>query len=1809
MDDRTSSLGRAARALERAEARIRELEQAAHAPIAIVGMACRFPGGAHTPRDFWRLLEEKRDAITDIPRSRWDPEEYFDPTPGTAGKTYVRQGGFVADVECFDPEFFGISVREAQSIDPQQRMLLEVSWEAIEDSGRAPASLRGTDVGVFVGIASVDWSDLASQLPDRTIGPHQSTGTSPSVAAGRLAFVMGLTGPAMAISTACSSSLVAVHLACESLRRRECSAALAGGVNALLTPRGMLKFSMTRMLSLDGRCKAFDARADGYVRGEGCGIVVLKRLSDALSDGDRIHAVIRGSGVNQDGRTQGLTVPSGVAQADVIRRALRQARVGPNEVSYVEAHGTGTALGDPIEVEAIATVYGKPPRSAPLPIGSVKTNLGHLEAAAGIAGLMKVVLALEHERIPAQLHFTKPNPRIDMASLGITIASEAMPWPRTEGPRKGAVSSFGFSGTNAHVILEEAPTDSLASAKKPPDEAHVLCLSAHTEAALRQEASKMLRRLAGSDVALEDVCWSQNTVRSGHPHRLAVLGTSRADIVRSLTETLRGRRDARVITDRAEGRPKVAFLFPAEDASFTGSAVALYEHEPSFREVFDRCAAAARREPRELLRPERTAGRSAELLRHVVAFSLESALAALWRSWGVEPTLVCGHGVGAYVAASVAGVLAMEDALRLVLRRADLVGSAPEARAILVHADRDAIAHLLRPRTAGVAVVHHRGATTLTGEARAIEEMGWELESEGIRYEAHDDANAAHSPLLGRGSTSLEDEARGIPHQTMNVSIVDARTGALVDPTVSWPAHWRAELEETVRMDLAACTLARLGCEAFFEIGPSGMLARARRAVETAPIEGDRLWLPSMPRSDGAGGREEARFSLARAYARGVGVDWDRVMRWRACRRIELPAYSFQRRRFSPPRAERRARTGTPTASSHPIAPTGHPLLREESLLLETKLGPTLPPLIEEHRIFGGVVVAAATQIAMVVEALTRQTPSVVLEDLVFLAPLRLVPGVATRVRLAVSTEPRGMRSFRISSCREDEADPRWTTHSEGRVSEARALARVADRAPAERANDLPPGASATDFYARFVDRGYGIGPPYRWLEEMWLDEGEGVARMRRATPRDLADGFRLHPGLLDSCSQLQSEIQARQRQAAYAEGDLYVPFRVDRFSVFSTTWDGELWCHARTTAESATAGVTEMRLMDVDGKVLVHAEGVQGRRVKRHQLGAGAVESGWIHGVTWERIPTNGEEPRTERADRVTWLLGRDDGWAGEATGELRRRGRPGLVVELRGHAAYDVEGWRRTIRELLSSAKLRPPTAGTLPPLSIVHLSALDRTADDRSGARALLALAKALTELDTPVEVVVVTAGAHLIGKHAVDHEQAPTWGLARVIRRECSSLRVRTIDLDPDVDRPTATRELIDELLHDHDEHASETAVRQGRRLAPIIKPMSLSESESTLEIRGHTSFLVTGGTGALGTKTAEYLVARGARHVVLTSRRGESAANDASLKALRASGARVVVESADVADETAMHALITRFGREWPPLRGVVHAAGTIRDAALRNQTDEGLTSVMSAKVDGARILHALTSGLPLDFFVLYSSSTALLGTPGQANYAAGNAYLDALAAHRASLGLPVTSIQWGPWVGAGLAASGDGAVREQRRARGVVELEPSDAMTIFGAAVASRVPVVAVMRVDWDLYLGGVEPHAQGPLRGLAGADAKAPAKGSDARADEGDAFVTTVRRAQGSERRRLLLESMERLVRKALMTERSLDPRAALWQMGMDSLMMVDLAARIRRLLGLPIPVTRLFDFGTIDALVDYLVVELDRAGSDDGAPGTHQG
>ena len=1469
-DGQLSPLKRALVAIKDLRARVDSLEHARTEPIAIVGMACRYPGAPNV-QEFWRMLESGTDAIRDVPPDRWDVDAYYDPDPDAPGKMYVRQGGFIDQVDKFDAGFFGISPREVVTMDPQQRLLLEVSWEALENAGITAPSLSTAPVGVFVGISTNDYNSLTTQHVDQAkVDAYMGTGGAMCVAAGRISYILGVRGPAMAIDTACSSSLVAVDLAVQHLRTGKCSLALAGGVNLVLAPTGTLYLSKFRALSPTDRCRSFDASADGYVRGEGCGVLVLKRLSQAQADGDNILAVIRGSATNHDGRSSGLTVPSGLAQQAVIRAALENGNVDPAHVDYVEAHGTGTPLGDPIELRALGAVLreGRAPENR-LRVGTVKTNIGHSEAASGVAAVIKVVLSMQHKRIPPTLHFTTPNPHIPWDELPLDIVTRTTPWEENGHRQIGGVSSYGLSGTNVHLVLEATPSGTTSESCDRDRPLHPLTLSAASDAALKQLAGNVARHLEQhAEDAFADVVFSANTGRAALDHRLAVVAGTQAEAIEALRGFEAGATSGSLSSGRAVAaeRRKVAFLFTGQGSQYAGMARELYETEPVFRATLDRCDALLSDVlPTRLLSVlSAVPGSPEEALidqtgyTQPALYSVECALADLWRAWGITPAAVMGHSVGEYAAAYVAGVFSLEDGLRLIAARGRLMQALPAGgRMTAVFATEAVVARAVAVQAAEVSIAAINGPenTVISGSGRGVAAVLSQLAAEGIRSKDLVVSHAFHSPLMDAMLAEYERIVAATTFSDPSIRLISNVTGkAAGRGEVTNAAYWRRHVREAVRFADSVRTLHELGIETFLEIGPNPvLLGMASRCV----AEATGTWLPSLRK--GQSDWSQMLRSLASLYVRGADVDWKAFDAGRPRRRLLLPNYPFQRERYW---------IDTAKSQRKEVANRLHPLLetRLQSPLLTdsvftVRMSANDPDFVADHVVFDLTVFPATGYIEIARAAARLLGHDSAVEELAIDEPLILDADVERDVQVVLASAQNGRSAFRVFSRAADaRSDEPWSRHASGFTRPFADAPAVPDVSlDAARASCADP-VDVPALYETLKEHGINYGPLFRGMQQLWKGERQALGRLQMPARLVREKGYLLHPAFLDAALQVMGAAFVAPEDSS---DQVFLPVGIQSVRVYApvstSVWS---WARIHEAPASAQTMQVDVRWFDDDGRVLLELNGITVKRASAaalRKLGTRSLED-WVYEIQWEAREIAGNATAPTR-----WLvLGERGAMATHIADALRKRG----AATVHGFSASQYIARPDEYElNLEDPAQLEEMIADAGAPLDgIVCLADVDRDGSNANldeqelaverSSRRVFALVKALTRAGQAPRLFLITRGAQAAGSvpNPLDLAQAALWGLGRVVALEHPELRCTLVDLDPfeDTEAPAA---LADELCGQTRE--DQVALRGGVRLVPRLVRHRRGASDKKLAVPDAPSFqLTTTSRGVLDTLVIE-----------------------------------------------------------------------------------------------------------------------------------------------------------------------------------------------------------------------------------------------------------------------------------------------------------------------------------------------------------------
>ncbi|MBZ0278144.1 MAG: SDR family NAD(P)-dependent oxidoreductase [Anaerolineae bacterium] len=1987
-NERKSLLKNALLAVEEMQAKLDAAEQAKREPIAIVGMSCRYPGGANSLEQYWQFLHDGADLVGGVPSGRWDVAAtgHLDLDPQKPLASW--QGGFLDHVDEFDSQFFGIIPREANTMDPQQRLVLEVAWEALEHAGIPADSLKGSQTGVFIGITTNDYSSISRNVDPAQWDVYIATGSALNVVPGRLAYTLGLHGPSVAVDTACSSSLVALHLACQSLRSGESNLVITGGVNAILSPDAFLVFNKWGMMAPDGRCKTFDASADGFVRAEGCGIIVLKRLSDALVSGDRILALVRGSAVNQDGRSTGLTAPNDRAQEQVIRTALVNAGVQPHELSYIEAHGTGTSLGDPIEIEAIgAALREDRPQDQPLMIGSVKTNIGHAESAAGIAGVIKTVLAMQHGEIPPHLHLTERSSRIPWPDFPVDIPTQVTPWTGYEGRRLAGVSAFGFSGTNAHVILEGyTPEPPLAN--ETDRTRHPITLSARTDDALREQAGQVADFLLNHpEVDLADAAHTLNAGRSTLMQRLALVASTREDAAEKLHTFAQGE-DAQGLLTGIPGtdRPRVVFLFTGQGAQYIGMGRLLYETQPTFRAALDECDAILRNYwPDGLLPVIFPAEGQTTPLDHTAytqpaLFAIEYALAQLWMSWGVQPHAVLGHSVGEFTAACIAGVVSLEDGLRLIVERGRLMGALPAGGVMAaVMADEATVAGLIQPFGDSVVVATLNGPenTVISGQDAAVTAAMEALNAQGIKTRRLNVSHAFHSPLMEPMLPEFERTLKGVRFNRPRMRLAANVTGAFETDALTRPDYWLKQARGAVRFSDGIQTLFDAGYRLFLEIGPSATLvSMGQRVVQ----EG--TWLASL--RENRDDWETLLTSLNKLYLSGVGIDWDGVDRDYHRQKVALPTYPFQRQRYWVEKVESSVHRPAAVSSGHPLLGTASRSPLHQGIAYSLNIGPESLRFVDDHRIYGLMIFPGTGYFEMALAAgLSAGGAPVSLEHVEIQQPM-ILPDAGRDVQLVLTPEG-GAHRFQVFSAdavnlSNLDVSPEWKLHALGQLALNPGAARSIPSLEAVQAACTEP-MFVPDFYAQMDAIGLNYGPRFRGVTQIWTKPGDGEALgLIEVAPEFTQEvhPYYLYPGMLDSCFHLLGA--ALKGQASDDSSTIYLPVGVDRL-VFYRAAGTRVWSSVRIHPAEAQADLRtgDIYLFGEDGAVVAALEGLQIRRANRQVLErlAQSTSDDGLYEVAWVSSPV----PSRQTPPAGRWLILADQGGLGvrladqlaglnvisdllytsdidftnpTAFADVLGSAEYARVIHLWSLDAFDGIGaglslslqsalhlvqtlsarqssarlWfvtreAQTLRHGASRSLTQSPVWGlgrvvanehpalwgglldidavTLAEHVLAALTAGDREdqvmlrSGDRYVAR-LQQIERPIIAADTPLELTVTAKGSldnlvllptarrepgrgeveirvhatglnfrdvlnvlgmypgqdiplgsecagvvvavgsgvtgvavgdrvlalaggafnsyitlnagmvfqspsnltlaevstipsifltayyglhDLAGMKAGDrvliHSAAGGVGLAAVQLAQRAGAEIfatagsdakraylrsigvqhvlnsRTLEFADEIRAATGGRgvdivlnsladdfipaslgiladggrfleigkrgvwtpEQVSEQFPHVDYHIYDLAYltatnpddvlgllrrildqfAEGSLLPPPIltfpqeavvdafRYMAQSKHIGKLVItqdavpawtgfRDDSTYLVTGGLGGLGLKVAEWMAVGGARHLVLAGRSQPSESALEAIVNLESQGVQVIAQQVDVSDAGQVARLIEYIGHELPPLRGIIHAAGTLSDGVLAQQNWSRFETVLGPKVAGTWNLHQATLHLPLECFVMFSSGSAVFGAPGQGNYAAANTFMDALAAYRRACGLPALSINWGAWSEVGMAAGLSQHQQQRMQEQGIRFITPDQGTRLMGQVMGWSLPQIAVLPMNRALW-------------------------------------------------------------------------------------------------------------------------------------------
>ncbi len=1610
-------------------------------PIAVIGMSCRFPG-AKDPEAFWKLLHDGVDAISEVPETRWNKKAFYNPDPSVPGKSISCWGGFLDNIDQFDPFFFNISPVEAKHMDPQQRLLLELSYEALDDAGQVIEELDGSKTGVFIGISVSEYSLLQFDNPLQIIG-HSGTGSALSIAANRISYNYNFHGPSIAIDTACSSSLAALHLACQSLRNGECTMALAGGVNMILSPAHSIAFTKAGVLSPEGRCKTFDAEANGFVRGEGGGLVLLKPLSSAIADGDPVQAVILGSVMFQDGRTNGLIAPSREAQETLLREAYDVAGVSPANVQYVEAHGTGTLLGDSMEAQAIGAVLGVDRTNESCTIGSVKTNIGHLESAAGIAGFIKVILSLKHQIIPPTIHYQTPNPLIPFDKLKLQVSNVLMPWPSHTGTSIAGVSSFGFGGTNVHVVVGEA--DAIKQEINAPDlpddqSCQLLPLSGKSKEALQLLAGNF-HELINDDASIEikEICQAAGLRRSQYDYRLSIIGNSRKELCESLRAFIHEEPDpGTFIGNEIPGQQrKLVFVFSGQGGQWYGMGRELIKQEPVFynaiKTIDQIIYARYGWSLMNVLCDKGSESRFNEIeVIQPAIFAIQVALAELWQSCGIIPNAVTGHSMGEIAAAHIAGILSLEDALQIVCFRSQLLKplsgkgsmlatelSAIQAENILKDFDKDI----------SIAVINGHASTVLSGHPVTIKKVKEHLEKQNLYCKLVNVDVASHCPQMDSLRTELIDGLSELNPLIPSIPFYSTVTGSRGDELLFNAQYWMDNIRKPVMFSVVIDELLKDGYTDFIEIGPHPVLLGSIQLTLQTSHRHVGLF-PSLLREEPE--REVMLRTLGQLYTKGYNVAWKKL--YSTPRKyVKLPMIQWQKQRYWIDKKF--------SGSKNAWLQTGqmHPLLGERmylanspnSFLWQTSFDDVVMSLLGDHRIGNEILFPAAGYIEMALQSAkeTGINNYFTVSDFVFNESMILHEGNTRTIQSILTPAEKDSFTFSIYSRTSEKVN--WTLHASCVLKKNPATDVFKTSNGMHHDSIIQQSTSqftADKFYNLLQTRGIEYGPGFRVVQQIWTKDDESIGQIiLHGSLQYDSEQYQIHPVILDGCLQVLAITQD-----ALEEHSFYLPTGCKQIRFFNKP-NGNIWSHVslNPVSESGTDALSaDIRLYDDNGHTIAELVGFTLQRTSRHVRRLLSEQDSWLYQLQW-KIKNESCTSVLFPSEKKHWMILADDEGVGKKLAEQMEANGDHCHLLFCSEAKEKMNnGNNESLIEVIEKKvnEISSPLYG------VIHMWSLSTpaTPDTKGstgaiqmyGCNSLLNLVQVLAKRIAGMpRLWLISRDAQFVNQiEPLAIEQSPIWGLGKVISLELPELKCVRIDIDPQQPDAESISLLIKELSTDGRE--DQIAYRDGVRFVHRLLPFTLKTSINSpaLIFKSDSTYLITGGLGSLGIKTAEWMSQRGAKHLVLLGRNKPSTCVMNMVDQLRHKGVEILILQSDVSDAVQLNNVFEKINNEMPVLRGVIHAAGILDDGSLLNLNEDRVKKVMTPKVDGTWNLHLATLDLPLDFFVLFSSAVSVLGSPGQGNYAAASTYLDAFAWYRRNLKLPAISINWGPWAEVGLAA-------------------------------------------------------------------------------------------------------------------------------------------------------------------------------------------
>jgi len=1785
--------------------------------IAVVGIGCRFPGNSNNVDQFWNLLKNGKDAIIDVPANRWDRHTYYHKERGFNGKTVSQRGGFIDNFDKFDPHFFGITPREATFIDPQQRVLMEVSWEAMEDAGIVTKNYVGSDTGVFIGAFTLDYQHVQFNLDHLDqIDLHSATGSMMTLVANRLSYVYDFTGPSIAIDTACSGSLVAIHTACQNIRNKECGMAIAGGVLLNVAPQYTIAESRGGFLSPDGACKTLDESANGYVRGEGAAVIVLKPLKDAIADHDHIYSLILGSAVNQDGQTSGITVPNGDAQKIAIGKACVQAGIEPAEVQYIEMHGTGTPVGDPIEANALGETYGLGrDKNKPCIIASVKTNIGHTESAAGVAGIIKASLVLKNKKIPPHLHLKNINPKIDLEELNLKVPQELIDYPQHEGLAMAAVNSFGFGGTNAHAILSEAPKAQVISS--PTDDAtRIFPISARSEAGLKAMAERYHEFLEQNEIKnAYDLGYSMSLRRDQHPYRLGVVAKNIAELKENLADYIQGNPTLGIVEGRKKDNSNdLVFVFTGMGPQWWKMGRELMDTEPVFMDAIKKCdrefskyanwsllgAMCANEEASEM---------SQTKLAQPANFAVQYGLIKLWESKGIKADAIVGHSAGEVAAFYNAGVLSFNDAIKVIYNRSSLQQRLTgKGKMMAVSMSKEETKQLIANYDGlDIVAINSYSGVTIVGEEEELTTLGGYLTEQGIFNKLLDVTVPFHSRYM---EEIKADFMAGIADVTFNqptTKLYSTTIGKCVTEPMDSSYLWN-NVRHAVYFADAVTTILDDGYTKFLEIGPHPALTfYLKEMCAERKING--TFINSLNRKQA----EQLTFynALACLYTEDILSDLTAIYP-ETGNYIKLPYYAWQREVY------------WMESSSNAIRRLGlyDRILLGKKLLTaqptwEVELKKELVPFIEDHCIGGNPLFPAAGYMEMALQLANQHYGKgfYTLNHVEFLKAVFIQSNKPTKLQISLDEQRSAFAIYNVSNT----DNPEIVSRGVFKQIQNFGIQKGIDlKLLKEKTQSNATKFDSKTIYEKFVSAGFSYTNTFVAIEDIWICEDEAISKL--VLPQvDQIDCYEIYPGILDACFQGTIALEFAATAADGGAGfDIRLPVGVDEFLLHNSLTQ-EMWVHCKRVERTDAYTTNDIYLYNQDGGVIAIIKSLKVQTLENtKQLMPLKVLDSWLYSLEWPEI--DNVVPIEKETEPGCWLvLGDESGVGKQYVGILNNLGESSFYVSLGDDFSIDSKQQKATVR--LNSDEdmltLYNTVRENIQVKGVIHFWNLDLATNSGINAQNILqsgdmgvytvmSLLKAVAASDDALKLWIVTKGAQaILPSDEPEIMQNAIWGPARLIgNQEYISLWGGIVDLDPQEVEKSLNQLALQTLYSDEED---QVAYRSGRRYGARLKNTAHLTKPLPVRMNKDGSYMVTGAFGALGKLVSLWLVEKGAKKLILLGRislpersNWQNADLDDKVKeriefiqSLESKGATVTVDALDFADDTAVKQYFTENSKKIKEVRGVISALGIVKDMFISQMPKEVFDEVYETKVMSNWLLHQYFEEQPLDFFVLFSSVGALITSAGQANYAAANAFLDGLIAYRRKKGLAGLSIGWGPWA---IGMIFELNLMNFFRNKGLEPITEERGMQVLERLIYQNIPYTAVLEANWQAFKEASAksrtPYLNEWLeKGLADGETELKSDAEILKEFQ-EAYI-----AAGEEPRvQLLEEQMITLVARILhMKSEDIELEKTLTELGLDSMVATELRNKIELRLGANLTVIDLLNSHSLKLQIEKIADQLD--------------